>query len=124
MRKFISGELDLESDSIEIERAHRLTRAKINPQPIVVKFNKYKDRAKIYLAGKKFKREDKFGITEDLPPGVREKRKKLRPFLADAKKKEGKLATFRYDKLVVDGETFVLDNSRMKPCLKRVGDAK
>lgn len=123
VREFLSKEVSIENDNMEIERAHRLSRARTIPQPIVVKFTKYKDRAKVYSAGKKFKRGDKFGITEDLSPGVREKRRKLQPFLAEAKR-AGKLASLRHDKLVIDGETFVLDKSKEEPSLKKVGGVK
>ncbi|XP_070550685.1 myosin-J heavy chain-like [Ptychodera flava] len=122
VRDFVSRELDtVVGETIEIERAHRLTKARNNPQPIVVKFNKYKERERILRESRNLPRESPFKVTEDLPPLVREKRRKLGVFL-QAARQDNKRASLRYDKLIIEDDVFVFDQTKEPPQLKKIGN--
>ena len=116
VRTYIKDELGIESENIQIERAHRLP-GKYKPRPVIVKFSFYKDKNKILRRYKdKVKTERENGtlrsdeetvrISEDFPENVRRIRKLLIPFMKDAIE-SGKRAYLRFDKPVNDGATYV-----------------
>ena len=116
VRTYIKDELGIESENIQIERAHRLL-GKYKPRPVIVKFSFYKDKNKILRKYKdKVKTERENGtlrsdeetvrISEDFPENVRRIQKLLIPFMKDAIE-SGKRAYLRFDKLVIDGATYV-----------------
>ena len=93
---------------VEVERAHRLKGGKA-PHPIIASFHKYKDKERILTERRKLKekKSDVF-INEDFTPLVREKRRRLLPFLKEVKQAKKK-AHLRFDTLVVEGKSFVYD---------------
>ena len=116
VRTYIKDELGIESENIQIERAHRPP-GKYKPRPVIAKFSFYKDKNKIlrkYKDKVKTKREngtlrsdeETVRISEDFPENVRRIRKLLIPFMKDAIE-SGKRAYLRFDKLVIDGATYV-----------------
>jgi hypothetical protein len=98
--------LEMANQEITIERAHRMGRKGVKPRPIIVKFNKYKDKIKILDQSKKLK-GSRIGISEDYTERVREIRAKLKEFLVIARS-EGRYAVLRFDKLVIDGRYYTL----------------
>ena len=88
VRSFISETLGLpQADTIDIERAHRLNPAnKKTNQPIIVKFNRYKDREVVLKKAREILSfESNYGVSEDLTQRVRNARRSLKPFLTEAK---------------------------------------
>lgn len=84
----------------EIERAHRVGSPKSNtPRPIVVKFNKYKDRHTVLRNGKNLKGSSMF-VNEDVSDRVNARRKEQMARLKEARN-EGKIAYFILDRLVI-----------------------
>jgi hypothetical protein len=87
---------------IKIERAHRLGKRKHGKhRPIVVKFNSFVDREKIRLSSKNLK-ETRYGIQEQFPKEIKERRNALIPLWKRARS-ENKKAVLITDKLFVDG---------------------
>ena len=113
VKSVLREDMDIQGD-IEIDRAHRLKGSK-NPQPIIVAFSKAKDR-ELVLAGRRKLREKKSGIfvNEDFTTRVREVRRKLLPFLKEAKD-AGKRASLRFDSLHIDGKAYVYDGASGRP---------
>ncbi|XP_077977136.1 uncharacterized protein LOC144432738 [Glandiceps talaboti] len=108
LKSFISDNLDLNGDEIEFERAHRLNNAKSNPKPIIAKFSKYKHLEQVLKASAKLKNTE-YKIYENFSSMFRKKRRKIGPFLMNART-EGKNAHLEYDKLKVDNVIYVYDN--------------
>ncbi|XP_049274313.1 uncharacterized protein LOC125759499 [Rhipicephalus sanguineus] len=89
----------------DIERAHRIGRfTPAKTRPIFVRFANWKDKDRVLSCSKNL-RGYPYSISEDFSPGTRLARKKLAEF-AKAKNKPTKL---RYNKLVIDGVTYVYD---------------
>nr|KAG5713857.1 hypothetical protein BaRGS_024484 [Batillaria attramentaria] len=108
VKKVVKEEMGIEDD-VEIERAHRLKGGRQTPHPIIVCFSKFKDKERI-LAERRSLRDNESDvfISEDFTPRVREKRKKLLPFLQEAKD-ANKRAFLRFDTLVIEGKSYIFD---------------
>lgn len=140
VREYLQTDLEMDHDGISIERAHRIP-GKEKPNPVIVKFSFFKDKEKVLkqyrLKRKEFaqnaevantENENESGeddrnqlevhstfrnnihISEDFPRRVMNVRNALRPFLRDALK-DGKSAYIKYDKLVINDETFAYEES-------------
>ncbi|XP_070556495.1 uncharacterized protein [Ptychodera flava] len=116
VRVMLKTELDIEQADndtvIAIERAHRLNvkMKRGSPRPVIVKFLSYKTRSAVLQKARSvLKKDSPIFVTEDLPPVVRQARKKLIPFLVKARD-EGKRAILSYDKLLIDGRKYKLDS--------------
>jgi exosome complex exonuclease DIS3/RRP44 len=105
LRELFTDKLDLVQD-IEMDRVHRLG-SKDN-SPIIARCTFYKDKVSIMKAKAKLKGSDIF-VGEDFSRGVREKRKKLSPFLKDIRQ-EDKTARLVHDHIVVGGRKLFLDS--------------
>ena len=106
VRKFMKENLELDSDSLGISRAHRLKNKSGNgdeenatPRPIIVKFDIFKSRQMVLNASSKLK-DTEFSMSEDFCAKTIEIRKSLIPKMMQARK-EKKFATINYRKLVV-----------------------
>jgi hypothetical protein len=112
VRDFITTNLKIDfagdHDKFEIERAHRIEPKKQkHARPIIVRFLRWKQRNMVltqprHLVGKSY------SVVEDFSYPVREKRRLLYPTLKKARA-EGKHANFSVDKMIVDGEYFVVN---------------
>ncbi|XP_070573906.1 uncharacterized protein [Ptychodera flava] len=109
VKSFITEKLGIDGEIIEFDRVHRLTNARTRPQPIIAKFSRYQQRKQVFEAAKNLKGTD-FQISEDFTRRVRDTRRKLGRHLAAARN-EGKRAFLSFDKLKIDGTTYVYDTS-------------
>ena len=102
-----------------IERAHRTGSIRDSSQPIIVKFNHFKDKIAVLRAKNKF-REIGILVVEDFPTEVLEKRKQFKPILQAAYKSEGRFkAKLVADKLQVNGKLYTTsDISKLPPDLQ------
>lgn len=98
-------------DNIDIEKCHRLGQKK--GAPIIVRFQSFKDRAKIWNLKSSLK-DSKISISEDFPHETINKRKTLFPIMMQARKK-GKLAFLKEDKLIVDGCSYSVEDLHKLP---------
>ncbi|XP_070550705.1 uncharacterized protein PF3D7_1120000-like [Ptychodera flava] len=110
VKSFISDQLDMDAEIIEFERVHRLTNARTRPQPLVAKFSRFKQRDQVLQKSRTALKNSQFRVSEDFSPRVRDTRRKLGPFLKQAKD-NGKRAFLNYDKLKIDGTVYVFDEA-------------
>ena len=106
LKEFIKGRLNVDTDSIKFERVHRLN-SNSEHRPIIAKFSSFKDKERVFRAARILKGSNE-RISEDFTRRVRDTRSKLVPFLIKARE-DGKKATLRYDKLMIDGRPFVFN---------------
>ena len=106
-------------DGRPIEITHRTGSIRNNSQPIIVKFNHFKDKIAVLRAKNKF-REIGILVVEDFPTEVLEKRKQFKPILQAAYKSEGRFkAKLVADKLQVSGKLYTTsDISKLPPDLQ------
>jgi hypothetical protein len=89
---------------IEIERAHRVGTKGTRPRPIVAMFSRHPDKVRVQKEANKL-RDTPYGIADQFPKEIQERRKKLMPFLRDARK-NGDYAVLAVDKLFINGQRF------------------
>ena len=95
-----------DADDLEFQRVHRVGRQNAstgNPRQIIVRFLRYPDHEVVMSKAKKLKGKD-FGISQDLPKEILDRRKKMQRFRKA--KEEGKTVYFSRaepDKLFIDG---------------------
>lgn len=114
----VKSELNIPEDEVSkimVERAHRvgkLTRASSRSRNIVAKLNS-KGKSIVMRNLRNQKKESRIRIVEQFPPEVHANREKLWPVFIDAKK-QGKLARWNADTLIVDGRTIspLKDNNK------------
>lgn len=96
-------------DRLEIDRAHRLGKFKPDKtRPIVVKFNKFTQREEVRKNTKKLEKTG-YGIGQQFPKEIQERRKVLVPVLKRAKENNKKVFMVR-DKLYIEGQLYTGDN--------------
>ena len=97
-------------DDIQFDRVHRMR--KDPKSPIIARFTNFKDKQRVLKQERKLS-ETAEGSTifigEDFSKGVREVRKKLVPFLKNAKADPKNNARMVYDHLVINGKRFYYD---------------
>ena len=135
VRDYIKSELKLDESAISIERAHRLP-GKNYPRPVFIKFSFFKDKERVikrYREQRKSDRENKTSdapsneasttdtgsrkrvrVSEDFPERVRKARSFLIPFLKESLE-AGKNAYLCFDKLIVNGNSYVYDENKNRP---------
>ena len=97
-------------DAIKFERVHRIptksSKALDNtrPRPIIAKFSFFKDKEKVMSAVRNLK-GTKIGIADDYPKEIDHIHKTLYPVLREAKK-NNQAATFKVDKLIINGQIY------------------
>lgn len=100
VKSLLNEKLELPTDEITIERAHRTGKSYAGkPRQIVAKFLNYKDREMAIQASKKLKGSGVY-INEDFSSRVIKRRKDQQDKLVQARK-EGKIAYFNMDKLII-----------------------
>ena len=117
---------------VEIERAHRLPKPRMQrrdgraeslqevPRPIIVKFSKFKKREKVKDAAfKNLKPGSVIRVKEDFSQRVRFIRWKLGEIMIKLKT-ANKNAKLKFDKLVVDGQSYRYDEET--GMVKRISD--
>ena len=105
LRDLITDRLEL-ADDIQFDRAHRLS-AKPN-SPMVPRCTFFKDKVKILKAKRKLQGTNVF-IGEDFSSYVCDVRRRLVPHLKKARS-ENKKCIMVFDRLIIDGKKFALDD--------------
>ena len=115
VRQFIKEKMKINSDNIEIERAHRIggPRRQGKSRPIVAKFLRFKQKEAIKRAAPGALKGTSFGVNEQFPKGIAERRRQLIPIMKEHKKK-GFRATLAFDKLHTDSATFIVKGNSVK----------
>lgn len=104
---FIKTELEIQ-DEINFHVVHRLKpKPDKSPRGIVAKFERRKDKHRVLSAAiYKLKDKPNFGVHDQYPTEIIERRKQLIPFLKDARQKQHR-AVLKEDKLFIDGRRFI-----------------
>lgn len=105
IRGFIRQELEIEH-FIEFGNVHRFGRRGVNnARPIVARFIYYSDLQMVLQNAHKL-RGTPFGISEQFPTEIINRRKKLYPIMREAKQQRRDVVLVR-DRLFIDGEQYV-----------------
>ena len=130
LREFLKNELDLNSsdevDSIQFDRVHRIGRRRANgvtnPRPIVAKFERFRDREKIRLAGIELnKKRTRYTIREQYPAEMETKRKRLYPVMRRYQKNTNNKVSLVRDKLYVNGLLYSEEKGELVKSLPNLG---
>lgn len=109
VKDFMINKLKLPIDTanrITFHHVHRLGQKNNNnrPRPIVAKFEHFKQKETVQRQGKQLKGTD-FGMNDQFPKEIMERRKKLFP-IRKQKIQEGKKAVISVDELYIDGQLY------------------
>ena len=109
IKEFMLSALKLPTDTVNNITFHRVHRigAKNNtkrPRPIVAKFEHYKHKELIKSRGREL-RGTGYGLNDQFPREIQERRKKLLPVLK-LQREKGRKAALSVDKLYIDGKLF------------------
>jgi hypothetical protein len=108
VKKMIEEQMGVQLHENDIERAHRLGRRRDKSRPIIVKFSNFKVKSEILFRRTTLK-GTKIRLDEDFTERVRSIRNKLTDFMFRARK-DGRRAYIRFDRLVVDGQQYSLED--------------
>lgn len=105
LKNFIKNNLEIEeADDIKMANVHRIGKRNrssgARPRSIIAKFVHYKDLTKVKRSASKLK-GTYYGINEQFPSEIEEKRKSLYPIAKEARKKKEKVVFVR-DKLYIN----------------------
>lgn len=126
VRSFIKETLHMPShENVEIERAHRLNMRNTDTCPVVVKFNRYKDKESILnKARETLRRESGYTVREDYTERVLEHRRILGQEMSVARE-NGEPARLQYDKLIKGGQIYKYDDfTRQVVCVGRANQGR
>jgi hypothetical protein len=114
IKTFIQQEINLQQD-FKFERVHRIGRKQNNKiRPIVAKFSFYKDKETVRRAAPRALVNKRFGVNEQFPKEINDRRKALYPHLKAAKR-QGHRVTMSVDRLYIDGTEFIPPELQVKP---------
>ena len=108
--KFMKSELKIPDAEIpKIDRAHRIgPKIKDRPRNVVVKFASSKGKSRVFKYVKNLGGKKQFGVQEQLPPEVQQRRNRLWPLFKDAKNESKTDKTMKVmwsaDKLIINGK--------------------
>ena len=114
VRDFLRNNMGVNDIDIVIERSHRLggwQRGK--NRPIVTKFLNFKDKETIRQAAPKTLRNTGYGVNEQFPKEITDKRKLLIPVLK-AERRQQKRANLIVDKLYTDDATYIVRGDQVE----------
>ncbi|KAK3103102.1 hypothetical protein FSP39_016437 [Pinctada imbricata] len=120
VKRFIGDELGL-TDEYKFDRVHRLGRHTPGKhRQIIAKFSSFKDKEAVRKAAPRLKGKP-YGLNEQFPKEIVERRKTLIPHLKAAKQ-QNKKAVLKVDKLFIDNRPFRPDASRERRFDRRAPD--
>ena len=107
LRDFFADEMqicDADQQGINFDRVHRMGQySRGKNRPMVAKFNPYIGKEIVLKHAKNLDKSKKFGVNEQLPRELEERKKQLLPQFKDAQKDQKK-PKWSMDKLVIDGK--------------------
>lgn len=110
---FLKREMKIETP-ISFHRVHRINSSERNdsPRPIVAKFEHFKDRELVRTAAPKTLKDKPYGVREQFPKVIEERRKNLYPVMKQARRnKENKVRLVR-DKLYINNVEYKQNHER------------
>lgn len=112
LRQFLREEMNIDRD-IAFDRVHRLGRYdmyKKYPRPIIAKFERYRDKETVRKAAPQSLFGKRYGVREQFPPEIEEKRKVLYPEAKKARGNKNNVVRLVRDKLFVNGREVRVDS--------------
>ena len=108
VKKFIKEQMKIQNE-MHIDVAHRIGKYVRwdKPRPIVARFHYPKERDMVRSATRELKGTH-YGVNEQFPPEVQQKRKTLYPHMKEARRKNQK-AYLKFDKLFINDKLVDLD---------------
>lgn len=103
IKEFMTNVLKLEKP-VDFVRAHRFGKRGDKDRPIVCRFKTFNDRETVRKNASQLKGSN-YGISEQFPKEINDRRKELWPYYKEARKNDKK-AHFKRDKLFIDGRRF------------------
>ena len=120
VRGFVEQKMGINTKEMEIERAHRLGKWRQgHNRPLVAKFLNFKDKEAIRQAAPRKLRNTKYGINEQYPKEISDRRKLLVPIMKEERKHQ-KRAKLVVDKLYTDDATYTVRGDQVHKEKKRV----
>jgi len=117
VRKFLSKEMkisDNDLNKIKFDRVHRTGQYRRGQNRVIVaKFNPYEGRQIVFNHVKYLDRSKNYGISEQLPRELAERKKQLIPVYKQAKR-EKRNAKWSMDKLIIDGKVKEVTKDKVK----------
>ena len=110
LRNFMEVRLNLnqeDANDISFERVHQVGKPNASegkPRPLIAKFTFHRDKEFVLSKAKSLRGTD-FAIARDFPKEIVDKRRRLVPFLKDAKE-NGQVAKLLYNKIYINGQRF------------------
>ena len=122
VRKFMADKMMIENvDKIEIARAHRFGKSRSDrPRPLVVRFEKYKDKERVARHGKNLQGLN-YGVNDQFPQEVMNRRKNLFPILRKARQNQIR-AVIKVDKLYINKVLFDPEKNDIDQIIKNLKD--
>ena len=108
---FLSQEMNI-TDKIPFHRVHRIGKYESDdpPRPIVAKFERFKDRELVRRAAPQTLRGKPFGVREQFPKVIENRRKQLYPIMKKARANEDNKVRLVRDKLFINNCEYVPDS--------------
>ncbi|MEW8546894.1 MAG: hypothetical protein AB2693_25545, partial [Candidatus Thiodiazotropha sp.] len=113
LNDFLQTEMNIDIP-IAYHRVHRIgvydkNEPGYSPRPIIAKFERFKDREFIRSEAPKTLRNKPFGVREQFPKVIEDKRKLLYPEMKKAKRNENNKVRMVRDKLFINNQEFVVE---------------
>ena len=119
IRGFIHDKMGVNNRGIPIERAHRMGGWKQGKhRPIVVKFLNFKDKEAIRQAAPSKLKNTNFGVNEQFPREIAERRKLLLPIMKE-ERRNNRRAKLVVDRLHTDNATYVVKGDTVQKVINR-----
>ena len=113
LRLFLADEMNIHYD-IPFDRVHRLGKfdsTKIYPRPIIAKFERFRDRERVRLAAPAALRGKDYGVREQFPAEIENKRRELYPIMKRYKHNTNNKVALVRDKLYINGVQYIPSSS-------------
>ena len=111
VKRVIGNVMKITTDEMRFDLCHRIPGKR--PQPIIVRFNWFQDRVKVYNARSTLQGHP-ISIHEDFPQEVVNNRRSLLPIMKKAREMD-KFSVVRGDKLIIDQKTYTMDDLYLLP---------
>ena len=112
LKNFLRNEMNITTD-IPLDRVHRMGRYRPEqsfPRPIVAKFERYKDKELVRSAAPKTLVGKPYGVNEQFPAEIENKRKLLYPEAKKARRNKNNKVRFIRDKLFVNDREITVED--------------
>lgn len=109
--EFFSSKLNIH-DEMPLDRVHRLGKYKGQqpfPRPIIAKFHRFRDRERVRFAAPETLKGTKYGVREQFPVEIENKRKVLYPIMKKARENSDNKVRLVRDKLFINNVEYVPD---------------